>query len=84
LLLGGRPPYFNELLQHLAAIPQALAFLELIKKNNCFAGQIGDELKTAFRGKSTAIGAGIVGGIFSSLHRCSLVLGNNERSNTYD
>ena len=33
------------MLQHLAAITQALAFLNLVKKSDCFTRQIGDELK---------------------------------------
>ena len=44
LLLGGFPPLFDQLQQRLAAITQALAFLELVKKSDGLARQRGDEL----------------------------------------
>jgi hypothetical protein len=56
LLLGGGPPFFDELLQHLAAIAQALAFLDLVKKSDRLARQIGDELKAAARDDPTPVG----------------------------
>jgi hypothetical protein len=69
LLLGDLPPPFDELLQHLAAVAQALAFLEIIKKSDRLARQIGDELKAAFGGKPAPIGAVFVAdGILSRLH----------------
>src|SRR3954454_2652995 len=48
LLLGGRPPDFDQLFQHLAAVAQAMALLKLIEICDGLARQIGEELKTAF------------------------------------
>jgi hypothetical protein len=42
VLLGGGPPDFDQLLQHLAAITQALAFLKLVKEFDCLTRQIGN------------------------------------------
>jgi hypothetical protein len=59
------------LFQHLAAVTQALAFLELVKKSESFTGQIGDELKAAFSDKPAPIGTLFVAAVdtFGCLHR---------------
>jgi len=60
LLLGGLPPYLDELFQHQAAVAQALAFLELVKKSYGFTRQVSDELKAALRSNSASISAASV------------------------
>jgi hypothetical protein len=72
LLLGGGPPDFDQLLQHLAAITQALAFLKLVKKSYCLTRQISDKLKAAFGGNPAPVGTLFVAdGIFSCSHGSS-------------
>ena len=61
-MLDEASPFFDELFQHLAAITQALAFLEIVKKGESFARQIGNELKAAVRDLPAPIGAELVGG----------------------
>ena len=48
---------YYQLQQHLAAIAQALAFLELVNKSNRFARQIDDELMPALGDEPSAIRA---------------------------
>ena len=59
LLLGGFPPLFDQLQQRLAAIAQALALLELVKKGDDLARQRDDELMIALGRQPAAIGADI-------------------------
>jgi hypothetical protein len=73
LLLGGCPPDFDELLQHLAAITQALAFFELVKKSEVLTPQIGEELKTTFGYNPASVGTlSVANGTFSWLHASSV------------
>jgi hypothetical protein len=73
LLLGGCPPDFDQLLQHLAAIAQALAFLKLVKKSDGLTRQIGDELKATIRDNPATPGTlSFADGIFGCLHGPSL------------
>jgi hypothetical protein len=46
----------------LAAIAQAVAFLEFIEKGNRLAGQRDDQLMLSLRGKTAPIGTILVGG----------------------
>jgi hypothetical protein len=55
LLLGGFPPPFDQLQKRLAAIPQALAFLEFINEGDHLARQIDDELMPSVGHEPTAI-----------------------------
>jgi hypothetical protein len=62
LLLYNFPPDFDQLFQHLAAIPQALAFLEAVKECDGLGWQISDELEATSGSNPAPIGAMLVDG----------------------
>ena len=61
LLLGDFPPLFDQLHQHLAAIAQALAFLELVNKGDRLARQPEQDLLLAGGRKAAPVSADVLG-----------------------
>ena len=54
-LLGGCPPLFDQLQKHLAAVSQALAFLELVEQRHGFARQLKQHFLATSCAKALAV-----------------------------
>ena len=60
LLLGGGPPLFDQLLDGLAAVPQSLALLKLVKQGDYLTRQRDDELVISIGSQAATVGAMLV------------------------
>jgi hypothetical protein len=60
LLLGGVPPPFDQLQDSLAAVPQTLALLELVKHGDHSGRQLEQHLLLAGRRKAPPVGADVI------------------------